>query len=140
MIRVAVMLGTKKGRSFAQSINASVNGRAVSWDSDSGEWITNQVDRVRQGAMWYLALVECETGDQLELNVTTWIPGKGHDEDLTFKKRFVVSEENDLEEFDSKSIGPSGYPYLRGRLSEVTNTTERMERGRRIDNLLEQVE
>lgn len=139
-MKVVIQIGFQKSMGHqrkGQLIQAWVNDVEISWQDQSGVFLTSHADTKTKGKLWYLWEGDLMTGDGIRIQASSSIAGVGKDEDNTFQKIYVVDEAASVLTIPSGHVGLSKYPLIKGRIREMGSLTERETRESKIEGFLE---
>lgn len=140
--QVSVQIGFKKSYKETQRVEAKLNGDKLTWtksgDTYNGEFITPTANRKTE--CLFMALLDCEDGDVLELETSVFMSGRGPDEERTRSVRFHVSEMVEPIQYEIPKFGANGYPLVSGRLTQVFEKKMIQDRLGRVDSLIDQTQ
>ena len=144
MSKVIFQTGVFRGKKRRQSVKVFINGEeADRSDNDNGKFLTARTDYQLKGMLWYMNSYDLEDGDQIKLEVETWIlcssrenSSFGKEENLSFEHMYVVDSTADVEEVNMPSVGMKNYPLLKGRISEIYSLTEDDKRKQEIEDFI----
>ena len=136
MSKVLFQIGSTKTRKQTQIIKAFVNDLEVSWNDDSGMFLTTHKDRVLRHTVWYLYDLDLQPSDVLKLEVKTFLAGIGVDEERTFEALYYADPETAVRTIEMHGVGLRGYPMIKGRVLELGSVSEEDKRKADIEDFL----
>jgi hypothetical protein len=135
-MKVLVQIGRVNTKKYNQSINAYLNDLKLSWSDESGRFLTSHKDRVQRNMIWYMYSLDMGAEDTLTIDVQTFIPGVGKDDELTFQSLFSCDEDAPIKTEQISKVGMKGYPLVKGKLIELATVSEDDKRKQDIDDFL----
>lgn len=136
MSRVLFQIGSVKNRKQTQLIKAYINDLEVSWNDNSGRFLTTHKDRVMRNTVWYMYDIDLQKEDVLKLAVKTYLNGIGLDEERTFESLYYVDSAAPVRNIEMSGVGLKGYPLLKGKLLEIGSISEEDKRRADIEDFL----
>ena len=136
MSRVLFQIGSCKTRKQTQIIKAYVNDVEMSWNDNSGRFLTTHKDRVLRQTVWYMYDLDLQPKDVLKLEVRTYLGGIGVDEERTFESLYYSDDESPVRNIEMSGVGFKGYPMLKGRILEIGSVSEEDKRKADIEEFL----
>lgn len=136
MSRVLFQIGSCKTRKQTQIIKAFINDEEVSWNDNSGRFLTTHKDRVFKQTVWYMYDIILDPQNVLKLEVKTYLTGIGMDEEKTFEALYYVDEGAPLRTVEMNGVGLRGYPMLKGRILEIGSVSEEDKRKADIEDFM----
>jgi hypothetical protein len=128
--------GNRKGE--GQIVSVSINQVDMDIDTSCGKYLTSIVEGRRTGSIWFLRKDKVMAGDVIRMVVKTSVARVGVDEKRTFEAMFYVDEDAPVREVFYPGVGHSGYPILKGRVTELTFHSEDDKRKQDIDLFLDE--
>ena len=123
---VVLQVGFSKSQKETQRVEGFHIGNKVVWTKQDGEWqgkfVTPTAKRLQ--LIWYLARLECSTGDIIRLETSVFLRGAGFDEDRTRIMEFLVDESVEPTTFEIKKVGDPNFPLVSGRVTLVTSRSK----------------
>lgn len=134
---VVAQIGFSKSQKETQRVVAYLNGQNVTWTRSDGTWNGEFVSPTanRQQLIWFLAKLDCKSGDVIRLETSVFLRGRGPDEDRTRTVEFLVDEDAIPTEYAIRKVGDSAFPLLAGRftlLSTRSKLEDRKDAGERL--------
>lgn len=121
MPTIVVQIGMSTGYKERQSVKAYLNDQEVRWvrsGSDyNGHFVTPPSSR--QSKTWFLAKLECSSGDVVRIKSEVFIRGMGFDEDRSQTSEWLVNDDAQPENFEIRKVGAPGFPLLSGKVSLI---------------------
>ena len=136
MSRIIFQIGSVKTQKQSQIIKAYINDIAVSWNDDSGRFLTTHKDRVFKRTVWYMYDVDLQIEDILKLEVKTFLTGVGLDEERTFEAFYYADSEAPVRNIEMSGVGLKSYPVLKGRILEIGSVSEEDKRQAEIEDFI----
>ena len=136
VLRVLFQIGFTKSRKKNQSISAYINGEKINWENGKGVFLTNHKDRVYRNTIWFMYESDLEKEDILKLEVKTFLPGIGQDDEKTFDVLYYADEDVPVRSIDFNGVGKKGYPVLKGRFLEISSVSKEDERKASVEEFL----
>ena len=136
MSRVLFQIGSCKTRKQTQIIKGYINDIEVSWHDNSGKYITTQKDRVARRTIWYMYDIDLQPIDVLKLEVKTYLPGIGIDEERTLESLYYVDDESPVRCIELSGVGFKGYPMIKGRVLEIGSVSAEDKRKADIEDFM----
>jgi len=137
-LKVLVQIGrSKKGFGCLTILSVKLNGEVISWNNTEGSWATSFAERNRN--LWFVAELDVVDGDVIELQSFVTTP-QGVLERHTWKRIYVVDENESLIKPKDYKVGHSKFPIIQGNLREIMNVSKHDERMDEIQGLYEDLE
>jgi hypothetical protein len=136
MSRIIFQIGSARMRKQSQSIKAYINELEVSWNDNSGRFLTTHKDRVLKNTVWYMYAIDLQTEDILKLEVKTFLTGVGLDGERTFEAFYYADPEAPVRSIEMVGVGLKGYPVLKGKILEIGSVSEEDKRQAEIEDFI----
>jgi len=72
----------------------------------------------------------------LKIEVKTFLPGIGIDEEKTFETLYYVDEKAPVRSIEMNNVGMKAYPILKGRVLEISSVSKEDERKADVEEFL----
>lgn len=132
---VTVQVGFCRNLKEGQLVTTTLNEVEVDRDKQQGMYLTGMSQRHTN--CWYLADLECKTGDVIIIDVKTGVRQKGVDERRTFRKTLRVDEALPVTEVIVQGVGYSTAPLAKGRFEELASVSKQDERRQQVESQLD---
>ena len=135
MSLIAVQVGFSRTLKEGQLVTVTLNEKDVDREKQSGMYLTGMSQRHTN--CWYLADLECKTGDVIVIDVKTGVRQKGVDEKRTFRKTLRVDETFPVNEIVVQGVGFYTAPLAKGRFEELASVSKQDERRQQAESQLD---
>lgn len=106
-----------------QRVEAFLNGEKVTWSRAGDGWNGQFVSPTnkRRQMIWFLARLECTTGDIVRMETKVFMKGAGPDEERSQVSEWQVDEDTNTQEYTIRRVGDDKFPLLSGKVTLINS-------------------